>query len=50
MISTSGEITQRDEMQDTVRLFADPDKGYDVSYFGYTLVLEDGVWKHNPSC
>ena len=50
MIYTSGEVIQRDETQATVRLFADPDKGYDVSYFDYPLVLEDGVWKHNPSC
>lgn len=50
MIYTSGEVIQRDETQATVRLFADPDKGYDVSYFDYPLILEDGVWKHNPSC
>ena len=50
IIYTSGEVIQRDETQATVRLFADPDKGYDVSYFDYPLVLEDGVWKHNPSC
>lgn len=50
MIYTSGEVIQRDETQATVRLFADPDKGYDVSYFDYPLALEDGVWKHNPSC
>ena len=50
MIYTGGEVIQKDEPKATVKLYADPDKGYDVSYFGYTLVLEDGVWKHNPSC
>ena len=50
IIYTSGEVIQRDETQATVRLFADPDKGYDVSYFDYPLALEDGVWKHNPNC
>ena len=49
MVYTGGEVIQKDETQATVRLFADPDEGYDISYFDYLLVLEDGVWKHNPS-
>lgn len=49
MAYTGGEVIQKDETQATVRLFADPDEEYDISYFDYLLVLEDGVWKHNPS-
>ena len=49
MVYTGGEVIPKDETKATVRLYADPNEGYDISYFDYLLVLEDGVWKHNPS-
>ena len=44
-----GEVTEKTESTATVRLYVDPDSNIDICYIDYPLILEDGIWKHNPS-
>ena len=44
----SGEVIEKTDSSAIVRLYVDSSVDAQISFFDYPLVLEDGVWKHNP--
>lgn len=45
----SGEVLEKTESSAIVRLYVDPSVDTDIVFIDYPLILEDGLWKHNPS-
>ena len=45
----SGEVIEKTDSTAVVRLYVDSSIDADISSFDYHLILEDDVWKHNPS-
>ena len=43
-----GEVIEKTESSAIVRLYVDSSVDTDIVFIDYPLVLEDGLWKHNP--
>ena len=44
-----GEVIEKTKSSAIVRLYVDSSIDTDIVFIDYPLVLEDGLWKHNPS-
>lgn len=44
----SGEVIEKTDSSAIVRLYVDSSVDAQISFFDYPLILEDGIWKHNP--
>ena len=44
-----GEVTEKTGASAIVRLYVDSSVDTDIVFIDYPLVLEDNIWKHNPS-
>ena len=46
---THGEVIEKAKYSAVVRLYVDSDISTDISYVDFPLILEDDIWKYNPS-
>ncbi len=46
---SSGEVIEKTESSAIVRLYVDSSINTDITFIDYPLLLEDNIWKHNPS-